>query len=96
MPGLTGQNSHSLLYRSENGSIFGKYQPVILGLLNLTPLLGTVDGVLMKDMATPFLFWKDSLVKETEIGSGDSNITVLVGSGMKKDHYSEERVTESR
>lgn len=55
-----------------------------------------MDGVLMKDMATPFLFWKDSLVKETEIGSGDSNITVLVGSGMKKDHYSEERVTESR
>lgn len=34
-------------------------------MLNLTPLLGTVDGVLMKDMATPFLFLKDYLVKET-------------------------------
>lgn len=31
------------------------YQPVIPGLLNLTPMLGILDSVMIKGMATPFL-----------------------------------------
>lgn len=53
-----------------------KYQSVISGLLKCTPLLGILDRVLMRDVATPFLLLKDILIKETEIGSEDSSITV--------------------
>uniref|UniRef100_A0A8C4LG27 Malate dehydrogenase n=1 Tax=Equus asinus TaxID=9793 RepID=A0A8C4LG27_EQUAS len=55
--GAAGQIAYSLLYSIGNGSVFGKDQPIILVLLDITPMMGVLDGVLMElqDCALPLL-----------------------------------------
>ncbi|KAM7319434.1 hypothetical protein ACRRTK_021117 [Alexandromys fortis] len=55
--GAAGQIAYSLLYSIGNGSVFGKDQPIFLVLLDITPMMGVLDGVLMElqDCALPLL-----------------------------------------
>ena len=55
--GAAGQIGYSLLFRIANGDMLGKDQPVILQLLDITPALGAVKGVVMEleDCAFPLL-----------------------------------------
>ncbi|MCV4785276.1 hypothetical protein OFM36_38180, partial [Escherichia coli] len=46
--GAAGQIAYSLLYSIGNGSVFGKDPPIILVLLDITPMMGVLDGVLME------------------------------------------------
>ena len=53
--GAAGQICYSLLFRIANGDMLGKDQPVILQLLDITPALPAVQGVVMEleDCAFP-------------------------------------------
>lgn len=55
--GAAGQIGYSLLFRIANGDMLGKDQPVILQLLDITPALPAVRGVVMEleDCAFPLL-----------------------------------------
>ena len=55
--GAAGQIAYSLLFRIANGDMLGKDQPVILQLLDITPAMAAVKGVVMEleDCAFPLL-----------------------------------------
>ncbi len=55
--GAAGQISYSLLFRLASGSLLGPEQPVVLHLLEITPAMGALQGVVMelKDCASPLL-----------------------------------------
>ena len=55
--GAAGQIGYALLFRIASGEMLGKDQPVILHLLEITPALPALEGVIMelKDCAFPLL-----------------------------------------
>jgi len=55
--GAAGNISYSLLFRLASGSLLGSDQPIILQLLEITPALKTLQGVVMElnDCASPLL-----------------------------------------
>ena len=55
--GAAGQIGYSLLFRIASGAMLGADQPVILHLLEITPALGSLNGVVMEldDCAFPLL-----------------------------------------
>src|ERR1700737_4367827 len=79
--GAAGQIGYSLLFRLASGAMLGSDQPVILQLLEITPALGALRGVVMEleDCAFPLL----AGVVQTDDANeafGDVNIALLVGS----------------
>ena len=79
--GAAGQIGYSLLFRIASGEMLGPDQPVILKLLEITPALGALEGVVMEldDCAFPLLV---GVVATDDAGEafGDVNIALLVGS----------------
>ncbi len=57
MTGAAGQIGYSLLFRIANGDLLGRDQPVVLHLLEITPALDALRGVVMEldDCAFPLL-----------------------------------------
>src|SRR6195952_322585 len=57
LPGAAGQIGYSLLFRIPNGDLLGPDQPVILQLLEITPALPALGGVVMEltDCAFPLV-----------------------------------------
>ena len=55
--GAAGNIGYALLFRLASGDCFGKDQPIILQLLEITPALGALEGVVMElnDAAFPLL-----------------------------------------
>lgn len=55
--GAAGQIAYSLLYQIAKGDVFGQDQPLILHLLDIPPMMGVLDGVVMElaDCALPLL-----------------------------------------
>jgi malate dehydrogenase len=55
--GAAGQIGYSLLYRIASGDLLGEDQPVFLQLLEITPAMGALDGVVMEldDCALPLV-----------------------------------------
>ena len=55
--GAAGQISYSLLFRLASGALLGSKQPIILHLLEITPAMNALQGVVMelKDCASPLL-----------------------------------------
>ncbi len=55
--GAAGQISYSLLFRLASGALLGPKQPIILHLLEITPAMNALQGVVMelKDCASPLL-----------------------------------------
>ncbi|CAO2629957.1 Malate dehydrogenase, cytoplasmic [Lemmus lemmus] len=84
--GAAGQIAYSLLYSIGNGSVFGKDQPIMLVLLDITPMMGALDGVLMElqDCALPLL--KDIIATDKEeVAFKDLDVAVLVGSMPRRE-----------
>ncbi|KAL0621357.1 Malate dehydrogenase, cytoplasmic, partial [Plecturocebus cupreus] len=84
--GAAGQIAYSLLYSIGNGSVFGKDQPIILLLLDITPMMGVLDGVLMElqDCALPLL--KDVIATDKEeVAFKDLDVAILVGSMPRRE-----------
>src|SRR5437773_3410728 len=57
IPGPAGNIGYSLVFRIASGAMLGPDQPVILHLLEITPALGALQGVVMEldDCAFPLL-----------------------------------------
>ena len=78
--GAAGQIGYSLLFRIAAGDMLGKDQPVILQLLEVTPALGALKGVVMEldDCAFPLLA---GIVQtdDPNIAFRDVDVALLVG-----------------
>src|SRR3954470_18591020 len=79
--GAAGQIGYSLVFRIASGQLLGPDQPVILQLLEITPALGALQGVVMEleDCAFPLLH---DIVPTDDAGIAfkDVNVALLVGS----------------
>ncbi|HEX5094486.1 MAG TPA: malate dehydrogenase [Acidimicrobiia bacterium] len=79
--GAAGQIGYSLLFRIANGDLLGKDQPIILHLLEITPALPALGGVVMEldDCAFPLL--RDVVTTDDANAALDGvNYALLVGS----------------
>jgi malate dehydrogenase len=79
--GAAGQIGYSLLFRLASGALLGPDQPLILQLLEITPALGALNGVVMElaDCAFP-LVTEVITSDQPDEAFGDANIALLVGS----------------
>jgi malate dehydrogenase len=78
--GAAGQIGYALLFRVASGHLLGPDQPVILQLLEITPALGALDGVIMEldDCAFPLVH--DVIpTDDPAVAFGDANYALLVG-----------------
>ncbi|XP_064174299.1 malate dehydrogenase 1Ab, NAD (soluble) [Anguilla rostrata] len=84
--GAAGQIAYSLLYGIAKGDVFGKDQPIILVLLDITPMMPVLDGVVMElqDCALPLLREVIATDKE-EVAFKDLDAAILVGSMPRKE-----------
>ena len=83
--GAAGQIGYSLLFRIASGAMLGADQPIILHLLEITPALKALNGVVMEleDCAFPLL----AGVVQTDdpnVAFKDVNYALLVGSMPRK------------
>jgi malate dehydrogenase len=78
--GAAGQIGYSLLFRIANGDMLGKDQPVILQLLDITPALPAVKGVVMEleDCAFPLLAGV-VVTDDPKVAFKDADYAMLVG-----------------
>jgi malate dehydrogenase len=78
--GAAGQIGYSLLFRIASGDMLGKDQPVILQLLEITPALNALKGVVMEldDCAFPLLHGVVTS-DEPKVAFRDIDIALLVG-----------------
>ena len=83
--GAAGQIGYSLLFRIASGEMLGKDQPVILQLLEITPALRALQGVVMEldDCAFPTL---ERVVQtdDPNVAFGDADYALLVGAMPRK------------
>ncbi|WP_415785232.1 malate dehydrogenase [Deinococcus saxicola] len=83
--GAAGQIGYSLLFRIASGDMLGKDQPVILQLLEVTPALKALQGVVMelRDCAFPLLA---DIVTSDDPGVAfkDADYALLVGAMPRK------------
>ncbi|MFA6053367.1 MAG: malate dehydrogenase [Methylobacter sp.] len=78
--GAAGQISYSLLFRLAAGELLGADQPIILHLLEITPAMGTLQGVVMElnDCAYPLLHGLET-TDDPKIAFKDVDYVFLVG-----------------
>src|SRR5579885_3731709 len=78
--GAAGQISYSLVFRIASGAMLGADQPVILQLLEITPAMGALQGVVMElsDCAFPLLAGMVATDKPEEAFDG-ADYALLVG-----------------
>jgi malate dehydrogenase len=79
--GAAGQIGYSLLFRIASGQLLGADQPIILQLLEITPAMDALKGVVMEldDCAFPLV--ADVVTSDDpNVAFGDVNVALLVGS----------------
>jgi malate dehydrogenase len=78
--GAAGQISYSLIFRIAAGDMLGPGQPVILQLLEITPALGALQGVVMElnDCAFPLL-QEVVATDDPNVAFKDTDYALLVG-----------------
>ena len=78
--GAAGQIGYSLLFRIANGDMLGKDQPVILQLLDITPALGAVKGVVMELEDCAFKLLAGVVITDDpNVAFKDADYALLVG-----------------
>ncbi|CAG2203718.1 MDH1 [Mytilus edulis] len=84
--GAAGQIAYSLLYSVAKGDVFGPNQPIILVLLDIQPMLGVLEGVVMEmmDCALPLLREVIPSVNEMEAFK-DVDVAMLVGAMPRRE-----------
>jgi malate dehydrogenase len=84
--GAAGQIAYSLLYSVAKGDVFGPNQPISLVLLDIVPMKGVVDGVVMEliDCALPLL---TDIIPTTDVDSAfkDVDVAILVGAMPRRE-----------
>lgn len=83
--GAAGQISYSLLFRLAAGELLGPEQPIVLRLLEVTPALGALQGVLMElnDCAYPLLH-KIVVTDNPKVAFDHVDYAFLVGAKPRK------------
>ncbi|MFT7629995.1 MAG: malate dehydrogenase [Mariniblastus sp.] len=83
--GAAGQISYGLLFRIAAGDMLGPDQPVILQLLEITPAMNALQGVVMEleDCAFPLLQGIVS-TDDPNVGFKDADFALLVGAMPRK------------
>ena len=84
--GAAGQIGYALLFRIASGDMLGTDQPVILHLLEITPALGALEGVVMElnDCAFPLL--QDIVITDdANVAFKDVDYALLVGAMPRKE-----------
>ena len=78
--GGAGQIAYSLLFRIASGEMLGADQPVYLQLLEITPALNALKGVVMElnDCAYPLLQGV-SVSDDANVAFKDADVAMLVG-----------------
>jgi len=78
--GAAGQIAYSLLFRIASGEMLGADQPVVLRLLEITPAMGALQGVVMelRDCAYPLLH-EVVASDDPHVGFRDVAFALLVG-----------------
>ena len=81
MTGAAGQIGYSLVFRIARGDLLGPDQPVVLSMLEITPALGALNGVVMElmDCAFPLLHGVETSDDAGRAFEG-VNYALLVGS----------------
>ncbi|MCU1466789.1 MAG: mdh [Actinomycetia bacterium] len=81
MTGAAGQIGYSLVFRIGRGDLLGPDQPIVLSMLEITPALGALNGVVMElmDCAFPLLLGIETSDDATKAFEG-VNYALLVGS----------------
>jgi malate dehydrogenase len=84
--GAAGQIGYALLFRLASGAMLGPDQPVILHLLEVTPALGALNGVVMElnDCAFPTLHGVVA-TDDANVAFKDAYYAFLVGAMPRKD-----------
>ncbi len=84
--GAAGQIGYALLFRIASGEMLGPDQPVILHLLEITPALGALEGVVMElnDCAFPLLHGIVA-TDDAAVAFKDCSYALLVGAMPRKD-----------
>lgn len=78
--GGAGQIAYSLLFRIGNGEVFGPDQPVILQVLEITPAMGALEGVLMElQDSAQSLVQGIVATDDANVAFKDANWAILVG-----------------
>ena len=79
--GAAGNIGYALLFRLASGGCFGKDQPIILQLLEITPAMGALEGVAMElnDAAFPLLHGIE-MSDDPNVAFRNANQAFLVGS----------------
>lgn len=84
--GAAGQIAYSLIGTVACGDVFGRQQPIILHLLDIEPMIGVLNGVVMEinDCAYPLLHGIVATTKEEEAFK-DLDAAFLVGAMPRKE-----------
>lgn len=84
--GAAGQIGYSLLFRIASGAMLGTDQPIVLQLLEITPALGALNGVVMEldDCAFPLLH-DVVTTDDADVAFADADVALLVGAMPRKD-----------
>jgi len=84
--GAAGQIAYSLLYQIGSGYVFGNDQPIILHLLDIGPMMGVLNGVVMEiqDSALPLV--RDVIATDdASVAFKDIEAAFLVGAMPRRD-----------
>ncbi len=83
--GAAGQIGYSLLFRIAAGEVFGPKQPIILQMLEITPVMAALEGVAMEleDCAFPLLAGLE-LTDDANAGFSGTNYAFMVGAFPRK------------
>ena len=84
--GAAGQIAYSLIYQVASGYVFGEDQPLILHLLDIAPMMGVLNGVVMEinDCALP-LVSEVVATDDPNVGFKDIDAAFLVGAMPRKE-----------
>lgn len=84
--GAAGQIAYSLLYSLAKGDVYGENQPLILTLLDITPMMGAVDGVVMELQDCALTLLQDVIATDDpNVAFKDIDVAILVGAMPRRE-----------
>lgn len=84
--GAAGQIGYSLIYMVSSGYVFGADQPVILHLLDITPMMGVLGGVVMEIADCAMALVKDVVPTDNaDVAFTDVDAAFMVGAMPRRE-----------
>jgi malate dehydrogenase len=84
--GAAGQIAYSLLYMIANGDVFGKERKVIVSLLDIPPMMGVLEGVVMELTDCAFSLLNEVIpTSDPAVAFKDIDVAFLVGAMPRRE-----------